>query len=270
MATALTRAVKKYQEQQGIVARTYKLRLKDTDAFKKACEKNGESQAGVLTGMMAAYVNGDKVHLIDKNEQLGLENKVHLIGSNAENDERIVELTRQLATVTEELEKLKQQSIAKSDKSTFPKIQPITKIKCAFCPTVNEVTDDHFVCTGCERLQYVTPSEGYEDDPDETENELDIADAAPPTSPIGTEAVIRQSAQQKTKLSRNEAKEILLDNREVFKGLTELKLIAEKVKEISGVNNDRIRDTVSRAWDDLFKKGSLPSQPWKKKIPPLT
>jgi hypothetical protein len=58
-ASSQTKATAKYQEKVGLVSRSYKLKAVDADIFKAACEANGESQAAVLTRLMAAYVNGD-------------------------------------------------------------------------------------------------------------------------------------------------------------------------------------------------------------------
>jgi hypothetical protein len=60
MANAQTRATERYQEKAGTIAKTYKLKEADADAFKAACEANGESQAAVLTRLMAGYVAGNK------------------------------------------------------------------------------------------------------------------------------------------------------------------------------------------------------------------
>lgn len=56
---ASTTATAKYQDKAGIAARTYKLKAADADAFKAACETSGESQAAVLSRLMAAYIAGE-------------------------------------------------------------------------------------------------------------------------------------------------------------------------------------------------------------------
>jgi hypothetical protein len=58
MAKASTKATEKYQKEAGLAAKTYKLKAEDAEAFKAACEENGESQAAALTRMMKAYVDG--------------------------------------------------------------------------------------------------------------------------------------------------------------------------------------------------------------------
>ncbi|MCL2426820.1 MAG: hypothetical protein FWD05_10855 [Oscillospiraceae bacterium] len=68
MAKSSTRAVKKYQDKMGIIARSYKLKVSDADAFRDACIANGESQSSVLTRLMAAYVENKeclKIPIID-------------------------------------------------------------------------------------------------------------------------------------------------------------------------------------------------------------
>jgi hypothetical protein len=60
--SAQTKATARYQEKVGLAARTYKLKTADADAFKVACEANGESQAAVLTRLMASYVLNEPTH----------------------------------------------------------------------------------------------------------------------------------------------------------------------------------------------------------------
>ena len=55
---AQTIATKKYTEKVGLISKSYKLKKEVVEAFAKACEDNGESQAAVLTRMMKEYVKG--------------------------------------------------------------------------------------------------------------------------------------------------------------------------------------------------------------------
>lgn len=54
--TAQTIATKKYEQKAGWVSKSYKLKKEVVEAFAKACESKGESQAAVLTRMMNEYV----------------------------------------------------------------------------------------------------------------------------------------------------------------------------------------------------------------------
>jgi transposase len=55
MANSQTRAAAKYQESKGLISKSYKLHESTIESFKKACDKNGESQAAVLTRLMNEY-----------------------------------------------------------------------------------------------------------------------------------------------------------------------------------------------------------------------
>ena len=55
--SAQTIATAKYQEKAGIIARSYKLKATTANAFKTACDSNGESQAAVLTRLMTNYIS---------------------------------------------------------------------------------------------------------------------------------------------------------------------------------------------------------------------
>jgi hypothetical protein len=54
-----TRATAKYQANKGVVAKSYKLDAEAAEAFRASCAEAGESQAAVLTRLMAAYVAKD-------------------------------------------------------------------------------------------------------------------------------------------------------------------------------------------------------------------
>ena len=53
-----TLRTKKYQEKVGYISKSYKLKKDVTDRFAEACEKNGESQAAVITRLMETYIAG--------------------------------------------------------------------------------------------------------------------------------------------------------------------------------------------------------------------
>jgi len=56
--SARTIANARYQKKAGVIARSYKLKAATADAFKAACDLNGESQAAVLTRLMTNYISG--------------------------------------------------------------------------------------------------------------------------------------------------------------------------------------------------------------------
>lgn len=49
-------ATRKYEKKMGWISKSYKMRKDIVDAFKAACEKNGDSQAGKLMEFMNEYV----------------------------------------------------------------------------------------------------------------------------------------------------------------------------------------------------------------------
>ena len=57
MSKASTKATEKYQASVGMATKSYKLKAACAEAFKAACEAKGESQAAVLTRLMAEYVS---------------------------------------------------------------------------------------------------------------------------------------------------------------------------------------------------------------------
>jgi hypothetical protein len=61
-------AQKKYQEKVGIIAKSYRLKKDLTDAFARACEKRGVSQAGQLTTMMQAFIDEVNAETGEKNQ----------------------------------------------------------------------------------------------------------------------------------------------------------------------------------------------------------
>ena len=55
-----TIATKKYQEKAGLMSKSYKLQREVVEAFAKACEEEGISQARQLTKMMTEFAEKRK------------------------------------------------------------------------------------------------------------------------------------------------------------------------------------------------------------------
>lgn len=55
-----TRATEKYQKKAGYISKSFKLKKELTDAFVEACNKNGESQASVISRYMKEYIENTK------------------------------------------------------------------------------------------------------------------------------------------------------------------------------------------------------------------
>ena len=55
-----TIATRKYEAKAGWVSKTYKMKKEIVDAFKEACDKNGDSQAGKLMEFMKKYIDETK------------------------------------------------------------------------------------------------------------------------------------------------------------------------------------------------------------------
>jgi hypothetical protein len=53
-------ATRKYEEKTGWIAKTYKLKKKDVDDFKEACDRLGVSQAHQLTKMMRDFIEANR------------------------------------------------------------------------------------------------------------------------------------------------------------------------------------------------------------------
>lgn len=58
-ANIQTNATKKYQEKVGLVSKSYKIKKELADAFAKACEKKGISQAKQLSLMMDEFIKNE-------------------------------------------------------------------------------------------------------------------------------------------------------------------------------------------------------------------
>ena len=53
-------ATRKYEAKAGWISKTYKMKKDIVDAFKEACDKNGDSQAGKLMEFMREYIEASK------------------------------------------------------------------------------------------------------------------------------------------------------------------------------------------------------------------
>lgn len=53
-------ATRKYEAKAGWISKTYKMKKEVVEAFKEACDKNGDSQAGKLMEFMREYVEASK------------------------------------------------------------------------------------------------------------------------------------------------------------------------------------------------------------------
>ena len=56
MATAQSKATRKYEAKAGWMPKTYKLKREVVERFAQACEKQGVSQAGQLARMMEEFI----------------------------------------------------------------------------------------------------------------------------------------------------------------------------------------------------------------------
>lgn len=56
MANSQTKATKRYQEKNGLVSKSYKLKKELTIQFKEACERAGVGQAEQITKMMKQFI----------------------------------------------------------------------------------------------------------------------------------------------------------------------------------------------------------------------
>ena len=55
-----TIATRKYEAKAGWISKSYKMKKDIVEAFKEACDKNGDSQAGKLMEFMQDYVDKTK------------------------------------------------------------------------------------------------------------------------------------------------------------------------------------------------------------------
>lgn len=53
--SAQSKATRQYEKKVGLISRSYKLKKSIVDDFKEACEKQGVSQASVLSAYMVEY-----------------------------------------------------------------------------------------------------------------------------------------------------------------------------------------------------------------------
>lgn len=57
MASAQTRASKKYQEKVGLVSKSYKIKKELADQFAKKCAQNGVAASKQISIMMQEYID---------------------------------------------------------------------------------------------------------------------------------------------------------------------------------------------------------------------
>ncbi len=57
MSNSQTRATKRYQEKNGLISKSYKLKRELTNQFKEACERAGVSQAEQIAKMMKQFID---------------------------------------------------------------------------------------------------------------------------------------------------------------------------------------------------------------------
>lgn len=55
-----TKATDKYQKKAGYINKSFKLKKELSDAFVEACNKNGVSQASVISEFMREYIKNTK------------------------------------------------------------------------------------------------------------------------------------------------------------------------------------------------------------------
>ena len=53
--SAQSKATRLYESKVGLISKSYKLKKDIVEAFREACEKNGVSQASVLSAYMVEY-----------------------------------------------------------------------------------------------------------------------------------------------------------------------------------------------------------------------
>lgn len=53
--SAQSKATRLYENKVGLISKSYKLKRDIVESFKEACEKNGVSQASVLSAYMVEY-----------------------------------------------------------------------------------------------------------------------------------------------------------------------------------------------------------------------
>lgn len=56
MGKPQTEATKKYSKKVGLISKSFRLKKDLCERFKNACEKNGESQAAVISAFMNEYI----------------------------------------------------------------------------------------------------------------------------------------------------------------------------------------------------------------------
>lgn len=61
--SAQSKATRQYEKKVGLISRSYKLKKSIVEAFKEACEKEGVSQASVLSAYMVEYAKAAGIEL---------------------------------------------------------------------------------------------------------------------------------------------------------------------------------------------------------------
>ena len=61
--SAQSKATRQYEKKVGLISRSYKLKKSIVEAFKEACEKEGVSQASVLSAYMIEYAKAAGIEL---------------------------------------------------------------------------------------------------------------------------------------------------------------------------------------------------------------
>ena len=61
--SAQSKATRQYEKKVGLISRSYKLKKSIVEAFKEACERQGVSQASVLSAYMVEYAKAAGIEL---------------------------------------------------------------------------------------------------------------------------------------------------------------------------------------------------------------
>lgn len=65
--SAQSKATRQYEKKVGLISRSYKLKKSIVDNFKEACERQGVSQASVLSAYMVEYAKAAGVEPKEEN-----------------------------------------------------------------------------------------------------------------------------------------------------------------------------------------------------------
>lgn len=64
--TAQSKATRLYESKVGLISKSYKLKREIVESFKEACEKEGVSQASVLSAYMVEYAKAAGIELKER------------------------------------------------------------------------------------------------------------------------------------------------------------------------------------------------------------